>query len=325
MPLLRAAADKAGCEAVLALADIRTTHSAFAADEGYRYQDWYDEHDDEHSSDEYSSAAAGGEGEYDIRELIDSEVTLTHWTGPGGTRLEETSLHVDRRGSMRVHPDGRTSRRLLGVRGVHGQLGQHWTGGTTGRRSSCGPVSRPSRTVPNPRHPGLWTRSPRWRQRATCRERGPPRRQVAPFWDTVLGVRTPEARGRVLEVFGPALRAADAVSDAPTAAMLLRPFHIEDLDHESVDSFGKITGRYGQRLDVGTAADVVRRGSADVGLRRGQERPQWVAVRLPGLCARLHASGSVGATAAQRLLSGVGLARQGHRHRARVVRTQLSR
>ena len=57
MPLLRAAADKAGCEAVLALADIKTTHSAFAADEGYGYQDWYDEHDDEHS-DEYSSDAA---------------------------------------------------------------------------------------------------------------------------------------------------------------------------------------------------------------------------------------------------------------------------
>ena len=36
--LLRAAADKAGCEAVLALADIKTTHSAFPADEGYGYR-----------------------------------------------------------------------------------------------------------------------------------------------------------------------------------------------------------------------------------------------------------------------------------------------
>ena len=36
------------------------------------------------------------------------------------------------------------------------------------------------------------------------------------------------------------------MADADTAAMLLRPFRIEDLDHECVDSFGKIAGRYGQ-------------------------------------------------------------------------------
>ena len=121
MPLLRAAADKAGCEAVLALADIKTTHSAFAADEGYGYQDWYDEHDD----DEHSRAAGGSEGEYEIQELIDSEVTLTHWTGPEGTRLEETSLHVDRKEVCASTPTGAPRAVLLGVRGLHGQLGQH--------------------------------------------------------------------------------------------------------------------------------------------------------------------------------------------------------
>ena len=44
------------------------------------------------------SAAAGGEndGEYDVQDLIDSEVTLTHWTGPDGTRLEEASTRSPR-------------------------------------------------------------------------------------------------------------------------------------------------------------------------------------------------------------------------------------
>jgi predicted 2-oxoglutarate/Fe(II)-dependent dioxygenase YbiX len=52
--LLRTAADKTGCEAVLALADVKTTHSAFPADEGYGYWDqgWhdvdYDEGDEEY-------------------------------------------------------------------------------------------------------------------------------------------------------------------------------------------------------------------------------------------------------------------------------------
>src|SRR5579859_6731318 len=44
--LLRTAAGQAGCEAILALADIKTTHSAYAADDAYGYQDWYDEDDD---------------------------------------------------------------------------------------------------------------------------------------------------------------------------------------------------------------------------------------------------------------------------------------
>src|SRR5579864_4616202 len=47
--LLRAAADKAGSEAVLALADIKTTHSAFPADEayGYRRRGWYGDYDED--------------------------------------------------------------------------------------------------------------------------------------------------------------------------------------------------------------------------------------------------------------------------------------
>ncbi len=89
--LLRAAADKAGCEAVLALADIKTTHSAFPADEGYGYRRRWDDADDEDDYDEDD----GNDTQYEIQELIDSEVTLTHWTGPDGTRLEETSLFAD--------------------------------------------------------------------------------------------------------------------------------------------------------------------------------------------------------------------------------------
>ncbi len=86
--LLRAAIDKVGCEAVLALADVHTTHGAFEDDYRDRFgRRWrYDEDDEED---------AGDGSRYEIQDLIDSAVALTHWTRPDSTGLEEVSLSVD--------------------------------------------------------------------------------------------------------------------------------------------------------------------------------------------------------------------------------------
>ena len=224
--LLRTAAGRAGCEAALALADIKTTHSAFAADEGYGYREWYEEYDE----DEYS----GGEGEYDIQELIDSEVTLTCWTGPEGTRLEETSLYVDRNQVCASTPTGDLAPYSSEYEGYMG----NW-GNTLDRWYHRAAV------IVWPREQAFANRaesSPAWAldQIAAMASAGdvPGARAaaatLAPFWATALGGRVPEGWARI---FGPALRAADAVSDAQTAAMLLRPFRVEDLDHESAGSF----------------------------------------------------------------------------------------
>jgi hypothetical protein len=125
---------------------------------------------------------------------------------------------------------------------------------------------------------------------------------LEPFWDGALGTRTPEGRGRVSGVFGTALRAADAVAEAETAAMLLHPFRIENLTDAGADSFAKLADGYGQRW----TADLLRTwfgGKQPAwAYGGGQERPQWVAECLSSLCERLHATGSAGAVAAQRLL-----------------------
>ncbi len=73
--LLREAAETVGCEAILGLADVRTTHDAWLADEGYGYRRrrYYDEHED-----------YGDSAEYEINDLINTEVSLTHWTGKAG-------------------------------------------------------------------------------------------------------------------------------------------------------------------------------------------------------------------------------------------------
>jgi hypothetical protein len=118
---------------------------------------------------------------------------------------------------------------------------------------------------------------------------------LAPFWDRAL-------RARTAELVGKALRAADAVADAGTAAMLLHPFRIENLTRADVGSFGKIVGKYGPQW----TADLLRTwfgGDQPAWTYGGgAERPQWVADRLPGVCQKLHVRGGAGAVAAQRLL-----------------------
>jgi hypothetical protein len=290
--LLRTAADRAACEAVLALADVKTTHSAFPADESYGYgrrRDWYDEYGDD--DDEQS----GSEGEYEIQEIIDSEVTLTHWTGPDGTRLEETSLFAGQDQVCASTPEGGLEPYSSEYEGYMG----NW-GNTLDRWYHRAAV------VVWPRDQAFANRaetSPAWAlgELTAMASAGDvsgaqaAAATLAPFWDRAL-------RARTAELVGKALRAADAVADAGTAAMLLHPFRIENLTRADVGSFGKIVGKYGPQW----TADLLRTwfgGDQPAWTYGGgAERPQWVADRLPGVCQKLHVRGGAGAVAAQRLL-----------------------
>src|SRR6266496_2917688 len=299
--LLRAAADKAGCEAVLSLADVKTTHSAFPADEGYGYRrrrGWYDDYDED--DDEYAGGASGDGREYDIQELIDSELTLTHWTGPDGTRLEETSLSVDGTEVCASTPTGDLEPYSADYEGYMG----NW-GNTLDRWYHRAAV------VVWPREQAFANRaetSPAWaldELAAMAAGDVPGARAAAatlvPFWEGALRARTGEDRARVCGLFGKALRAADAVADGETAAMLLRPFRTENLTETHVNSFAKIADRQQWTADLlrtwfGGNQPVWAYGG-------GQERPQWVADRLPVLCEGLCAAGSAGTAAAQGLLA----------------------
>ena len=298
--LLRAAAGMAGCESVLALADIKTTHSAFAADEGYGYRDWYDEYDED--DDEDSEAAGDSEREYDVQELIDSEVTLTHWTGPEGTRLEETSLSVDGDEVCASTPTGDLAAYSSEYEGYMG----NW-GNTLDRWYHRAAV------VVWPRDQAFANRaetSPAWAldELAAMASAGdvPGARAaaatLAPFWDSTVRGRTPGEGGSTSGLLGKALRAADAVADPDTAALLLRPFRIESLTDAQAESFARIAGGHGQRWTAGLLRTWFGGDQPAWAYGGGQARPQWVADSLPALCEGLHATGSVGTLAAQQLV-----------------------
>ena len=81
--LVRAAAEQAGCDTVLALAEVKETWDALPSDQWDDYE--YCEDDGDPSVDPDDVA---------LNELIDDEITLGWWTGPDGAGGEPVSLRV---------------------------------------------------------------------------------------------------------------------------------------------------------------------------------------------------------------------------------------
>lgn len=298
--LLRAAADQADCETVLALADIKTTHNAYEDDyDDYRYQRRWDY---DYGEDEYDDADGGGDTQYEIQELIDSEVTLTYWTGPEGTRAEEISLWVD---DGEVCASTETGGLEPYSSQYEGYMG-NW-GNTLDRWYHRAAV------VVWPRDQAFANRaeiSPAWAldELAAMASAGDvPGAQaaaatLAPFWDGAVRGRVPADNGRIAGLFGKALRAADAVADADTAAMLLHPFRIENLTGAHVNSAGTIIGRYGQQWTAGLLRTWFGGDQPTWAYGGAPGRSQWMVEWLPSLCGGLRAAGSAGTVAAQQLL-----------------------
>ena len=298
--LLRMAAERAGYEAILALADLKTSHSAFPEDELYGYRRrWHDDDDDEYGD----SDDGEDDREYEIQELIDSEVTLTHWTGPDGRKLEETSLSVSDSEVCASTENGDLTPYSLEYEGYMG----NW-GNTLDRWYHRAAV------VVWPRSQAFVNRaetSPGWAldeitAMATAGDEAAARdaaASLAPFWDGAVRRLIPvmaESKSAA-GLLGKALGTAVAVADAPTAASLLRPFRVENLDEANAGPLATVAADYGQRW----TADLLRIWFGD-GKQPWEygidlKRSRWVADELPGLCRSLRAMGG-GAEAIARLL-----------------------
>jgi hypothetical protein len=290
--LLRAAADRAGCEAVLALADIQETWSAYESGPEYGYQDWDDDFVDE--GDEEDSGGEGDSDEYELEELIDSSVRLTRWTGPAGTWSEDISLTV---GDAEVCATTRSADLQPYASEYEGYVGNY--GNTLDR------WYRRAALVVWPRDRAFTNRaeaSPGWAlDELGARVRAgdlvgarAAAATLAPFWDTAA--RAHEQVG----FFGKALCTARALDDAETAGMLLGPFRIESLGSAHVAPLAKLARHYGEQW-VGELLRIWF-GDRRAWIYAGdQDRLEWLAL-LPGLCETLHAKGSPGTATARRLL-----------------------
>jgi predicted 2-oxoglutarate/Fe(II)-dependent dioxygenase YbiX len=297
VPLLRTAAEQAGYEAILALADIKTTHNALPEEEyGYRRRHWSD--NDEDDEDDGRTGAAGRK--FDVQELIESEVTLTHWTGPDGRRLEQTSLSVSDGEVCASTENGDLvpySAEYEGYMGNWGNTLDRWY-----HRAAV---------VVWPRARAFANRaetSPAWAldELAAMAAAGDltGAREAAdtlrPLWDNAVRGLTSAEKGPVSELLGQALRTAAAVDDRETAAVLLRPFRVENLAESHAGPLAAVIAGYGHEW----TADLLREwfgGSQPAWAYIGAERQRWVSGRLRGLCGALDAAGD-GAGVTARLL-----------------------
>jgi predicted 2-oxoglutarate/Fe(II)-dependent dioxygenase YbiX len=288
--LLRAAADVAGCETVLALAEINEMWDAYEPESDdyrrssreYRYWDGQEDAED-------------ADADYQLNELIDSSIRLTRWTDPEGTSAEEISLVVADAEVCAVTPSSDLqpyTSEYEGYMGNYGNTLDRWY-----RRAAV---------VVWPRNRSFTNRaeaSPSWAMddlSAQARDGDPAAARaaaatLAPFWDAAA--RRQEQPGQLL---AKALPAAAALDDADAASILLRPFAIENLSRRHMASLAELTGCYGEEwTDELLRVWFGSRPAYPFG--HGPSRPQWFTM-LPALCDALPANGSPDGSTALRLL-----------------------
>ncbi|MEV4915289.1 2OG-Fe(II) oxygenase [Streptomyces tirandamycinicus] len=287
---LRQAAGQAGCEAVLALAEVKETWDAVPPYDHYDYYgevEHFDDCEDEECGGECLLDPDGEPGterrrsgdfsDYELNDLIDDEITLGWWTLPDGTGGEEISLPVayaevcattENKDLTPYHSE------YEGYMGNYGNTLDRWY-----RRAAV----------------VLWPRQRSFAARAEAGSEGALRelqghldagaldqartlaRSLAPFWGR-------HGSGEATApLFAAALRVAVGLREADTAAMLMAPFEVETLAEQHAPDLARATARYGRTW----AREAVGNWFGTVGAYTGADRAAWL-MSLPGLCAALR-------------------------------------
>lgn len=289
--LLRAAAEQAGCEAVLALAEVKETWDAWPSSDSDPWNDYDYDHEDEGDGDadgDGSPEQGDEDDDYQLNELIDDEITLGWWTGPDGMGGEPISLYVPYSEVCAATPSADLTpyqSEYEGYMGNYGNTLDRWY-----RRAAV----------------VVWPRDRSFAARAEAGSRGAlhelrnrveagdldearaAAESLAPFWKTV------DSQAELLDT---ALYVAANLRAAGTAAMLLEPFRVETVTPEHAAGLAAAIGQYGEEW-TGAVID------GWFGPKRSfqTDRYEWVE-RLPGLCEALRAAGT--SQVARLLVTGV--------------------
>lgn len=277
---LRAAAEGAGCEVMLALAEVQETWSCFddSWDDPWfhRGRRWELDEDDEWEAD--SPLPPDVPERYELEELQDWSITLHRWLDASGADAEAIDSDVDLEEVCATTPSVDLqpyASEYEGYMGNYGNTMDRWY-----RRGAL---------VAWPRERAFAVRakaSPAWaletiEQRLRAGAVAEAREMAAallPFWRTVA------PRDERRRFFNRALRVAEGLDRPALAASLLQPFRVEALGPGGAPAFVALVARYGE----GWARSMLSEWSDD---RRSVEpdRLQGLAT-LPRLCEALRAA-----------------------------------
>lgn len=269
---------RAGCEAVLALAEVKETWDAWPSDEDpWDDCDYYENEDDEEDYDHAYRDRGGNHGDYQLNELIDDEIALGWWTNPGGTGGEPITLHVPDSEMSATTPSADLvpyQSEYEGYMGNYGNTLDRWY-----RRAAVVVWPRDRAFAARAEAGSQWALSELHTriEAGDLEEARAAAESLAPFWKKI---------GSQTGLLGTALHVAAGLDAAGTAAMLLEPFRMETVTPEHAGGLAAAAGQYGEEWT---------RGVIDgwFGLKHYFEanRCEWVE-RLPGLCGALRAAGA---------------------------------
>jgi hypothetical protein len=295
--LLGAAAEEAGCEVVLALADV---HETWNASEPHisrswygrsRYGGWDYEGEDDDDFDNFGGDRAN---DYDLEELIDSEITLDSWVDALGGRLANVGLAVGDDEVCGTTVSGDLDPYQSEYEGYMG----NW-GNTLDRWYHRGAVvlwphtrafAVRAEASPSWALDSLTTRT----RKGDVRGAREAAATLSPFWDRA--VSRVERRG----FFAKALLTARLVDDPALASMLLGPFGLETLTTGHAKSLSALLEGYGEPWLGRLVAAWSSRRRFSYAKDSGPQ--EWIA-SLPALCLALQGTGGAGPKAARLLLA----------------------
>ncbi|HET9258054.1 MAG TPA: 2OG-Fe(II) oxygenase [Pseudonocardiaceae bacterium] len=270
--LVRAAAEQAGCETVLALAEVKETWDVLPSDSNQ--WDDYDYYEDE---DEDDRGPGVDPDDFQLNELIDDEITLGWWTGPDGTGGEAISLRVPDYEVCATTPNAGLvpcQSEYEGYMGNYGNTLDRWY-----RRAAVVVWPRDRAFVARAEAGSRWALH-ELRDRIDAGDLEGARaaaESLAPFWKKI---------GTQEGLLGAALDVAAGLGVAGTAAMLLEPFRVQTLTQEHAGGLAAAAGRYGEDW-----TRSVIDGWFGSGHHFGTDLSEWVGNRLPGLCGTLRTTG----------------------------------
>ncbi len=293
---LRAAAERAGCDTALALAEVHETW-------GCEEQGWDDpgswrrrslsDHDEDDAWDADEDSAPVDAEEYTLTDLQDWTITLRHWLAASGGGTEPILTQVGDEEVCSTTPSADLEPYATeheGYMGNYGNTMDRWY-----RRGALVAWPRERAFAVHAEASPAWAveaLGQRIRAGALAEARDMAA-SMTPFWSAVA---THERRRGF---FDGALRVAAGLDAPALAASLLQPFTLEALTPGRARSFVTLVARYGE----GWARSLLRQWSGHgppAGLE-ADDRGAWLA-SLPRLCESLCAADQAAGTLAARLL-----------------------